>query len=152
MAETPAWLRREISSGLQALVALSLKNQPAAEVLPLTADIWLRAVQRGSVGCDIESIDAPRIREGFEQLFPRLREWPTPVDLLDRIPGRPEREKLPEPPRSAEQEAVGRRALMEIEERLKAAYTLPELPRKDEEETRRHLRRQAETLQKGARP
>ena len=69
-ASTPGWLREVVGDGLQALIALALDNQPAAEILPLTADIWLRAIERASIGCDIEAIDAPRIREGFDRLFP----------------------------------------------------------------------------------
>jgi hypothetical protein len=95
--DNTAWLKRELSAGLQALVALGLRNQPASDMLPLTADIWLRAVRRGNIGCDIERIDAPRIREAFDRMFPELTEWPAPRQLLDRIPPRPKREALAEP-------------------------------------------------------
>lgn len=93
----PAWLRREIKAGLEALIVMGLPNQPAADVIHLTADIWLRAIRRGNIGCDIEQIDAPRIREAFDRLFPELVEWPAPKLLLDRIPPRPKREELAEP-------------------------------------------------------
>jgi len=111
----PSWLKRELSAGLQALVALGLKNQPAAEVLSLTADIWLRAIRRGNIGCDIEQIDAPRIREAFDRLFPELVEWPAPKLLLDRIPPRPKREALAEP---VGDDAVGQAAIKEILSKL----------------------------------
>lgn len=95
--DNTGWLKREIKDGLQALVAMGLENQPAADVLPLTADIWLRAIRRGNIGCDIEQIDAPRIREAFDRLFPELVKWPAPKLLLDRIPPRPKREALAAP-------------------------------------------------------
>ncbi|OHD24624.1 MAG: hypothetical protein A2Y38_16755 [Spirochaetes bacterium GWB1_59_5] len=123
MSSPPAWLRREIAAGLQALVALGLEGQPAAEVLPLTADIWLRAVSRGNVGCTIEVIDAPRIREAFAELFPTLTTWPPPKHLLERIPPRPQREALAAP---VEDDAGGLERLREIQERLKEGFTLPE--------------------------
>lgn len=119
--DNTAWLKREISSGLQALVALGLRNQPAAEVLPLTADIWLRAIRRGNIGCDIEQIDAPRIREAFDRLFPDLVEWPAPKLLLDRIPPRPKREALAEP---LDDNGEGLRRVREIQEMLKKGFTI----------------------------
>lgn len=124
MAE--AWLRREIKDGLQALVALALDNQPAAEILPLTADIWLRAIERASIGCDIEAIDAPRIREGFNRLFPNLRRWPVPAQLIELIPGRPERVRLAPPPLTDEQYAEGKRRVQAIIEQLTNGYALPQ--------------------------
>lgn len=121
-APAPPWLRREIAAGLQALVALGLEGQPAAEVLPLTADIWLRAVQRGNIGCNIEAIDAPRIREGFAELFPGLTRWPAPKLLLEHVPSRPKREAIAAP---VEDGADGLARLREIQERLKSGFTLP---------------------------
>jgi hypothetical protein len=118
--DNTVWLKREIKDGLQALVAMGLENQPAADVLPLTADIWLRAIRRGNIGCDIEQIDAPRIREAFDRLFPELVKWPAPKLLLDRIPPRPKREALAEP---VGDDAVGQAAIKEILELLKAGFT-----------------------------
>ena len=113
--DNTAWLKREVASGLQALVAMGLENQPASEVLPLTADIWLRAIRRGNVGCDIEQIDAPRIREAFDRLFPELVKWPAPKLLLDRIPPRPQREALAAP---LDDIGDGLKRLREIQEML----------------------------------
>jgi len=98
-----AWLKREIASGLQALVALSLDGQPSAEVLPLTADIWLAAMEKRLC---IESVDAVRLKAAFRKFFPVAMRWPTPAQILELLPARPERLKLPEPVLSAEERAA----------------------------------------------
>lgn len=138
MTDAPAWLRREISAGLQALVSISLDNQPAAEILPMTADVWLIAVQRGGVGISIEEVDAPRIREGFRRLFPLVKEWPKPRQLIEQIPGRPERQRLPAPPITKEEEAEGLRQLRAIKEKVNINVDLP-FPSPQETEARRRL-------------
>lgn len=97
-----AWLKREIASGLQALVALSLEGQPSADTLPLTADIWLKAMERRLC---IEAVDAERLRKAFLAFFPVAVRWPAPAQILELLPPRPERVKLPEPEVSAEQHA-----------------------------------------------
>lgn len=82
----PDWLKREIKYGLQALVVLGLEGQPAEDVLPKTADIWLGAILRGRVCCLSETIDAPRIREGFSRLISRVYRWPAPAQLIELVP------------------------------------------------------------------
>ncbi|GFO67903.1 hypothetical protein GMLC_14820 [Geomonas limicola] len=97
------WIKAEIAHGLQALLSLRLKNTPAEDMIELTADIWVRAFMHRLGRSSIEAIDAPRIQEGFAQTFPRVREWPAPVEVMDRMPARPERAKLPAPEPTAEQ-------------------------------------------------
>jgi hypothetical protein len=92
----PDWLRRELAHGLQALLALRLKNAPAEDMVELTADIWLQAFTR-RMGIAVEELDAPRIAEGFRRLFPVAREWPAPADVLGMMPGRPPQKRLPAP-------------------------------------------------------
>ncbi|MDW7643431.1 MAG: hypothetical protein SCI25_00150 [Desulfuromonadales bacterium] len=123
-----SWLRREVKDGLQALVALGLEGQPAAEVLPRTADIWLRAMQKANIGMSIETVDAPRVRAGFENLFPLLRRWPSPAQLIEQVPDRPKRQSLPPAPRSEgeEAEAKAKAALTDIYKGLEKGFTLSE--------------------------
>lgn len=123
MTDAPAWLRREIAAGLQALVSIALDNQPASEILPMTADVWLIAVQRGGVGIGSEEVDAPRVREGFRRLFPLVKEWPKPKQLIEQIPGRPERQRLPAPPISAAECAAGKERFAELLQRLTSEVT-----------------------------
>lgn len=99
------WLRGEISNGLQALVAQSLKGQPAADLITLNADVWHVALRKALT---IEEVDAPRIRLGFEKLFQAVTEWPAPKQLLALMPSRPARVSLPAPKETAEQQEKGR--------------------------------------------
>lgn len=140
------WLKREIKDGMQALVALGLEGQPAAEILPRTADIWLLAIERSSCGCNIEAIDAPRIREGFARLFPDLRRWPVPAQLVEKIPARPVRQSLPDPPPTDEEREAGRLALKALREQLEGRFDLPSSPRINEDERRWQLQAQAREL------
>lgn len=88
------WIKCEVGNGLQGLIALRLRNAPAEDMIELTADIWVESfAQRVS----IEGLDAPRIREGFRRIFPRIREWPAPIDVIELMPNRPVRQALPEP-------------------------------------------------------
>lgn len=88
------WIRREIANGLQALLSLRLDNTPAEDMIELTADIWVQAFAQR---CRSESVDAPRIRAGFRETFPRIRKWPVPADVLERMPPRPDPPQLPPP-------------------------------------------------------
>ena len=97
------WLRQAIGEGLSALVAQNLKKAPAADAITLNADIWFQVLKSK---CDIEEIDAPRIRRGFEKLFPKLEEWPAPKMLLEHMPPRPERAKIRHEP-NPEEAAAG---------------------------------------------
>ena len=84
------WVRVEVANGLQALLSLRLKNTPAEDMIELTADIWVAAIgQRVS----IEQLDSHRIREGFQRLFPKIREWPAPIQVIELMP---RRQPLPE--------------------------------------------------------
>lgn len=98
------WLRGEISAGLQALVAQSLKGQPAAETISLAADVWHVALRKT---LDIQEVDTPRIRLGFERLFTQVTEWPAPKQLLNLLPSRPPRVSLPEPEKTDEEWSRG---------------------------------------------
>lgn len=91
--DSERWLRQEIGSGFQQMVCLALSSQPAAEMLPMTAEMWVMTIGYGM----IEELDRERIRKGFGQLFRTLNKWPQPVELLKILPARPRRAKLPEP-------------------------------------------------------
>lgn len=96
------WIREAVGDGLEALLALRLKNAPAEDMIELTADIWVQAF---SQRCFYPGDDAPRIREAFRRIFPKIREWPAPIDVITLMPSRPERAKLPAPKPSATEHA-----------------------------------------------
>ncbi len=91
------WIRREIADGLQALLSLRLKNTPAEDMIELTADIWVQAFSVKLGSWAVEELDAPRIREAFRQTFAKIREWPAPLDVIEKLPLRPEPRQLPQP-------------------------------------------------------
>ncbi|MFL9582390.1 hypothetical protein [Stenotrophomonas sp. AB1(2024)] len=62
------------------------ERTPAAEVIQLTAAVWLEAVTEGRQ-FDQEQ-DAPRFRKGFAVLCRESATWPQPGDLLKAMPPR----------------------------------------------------------------
>lgn len=94
------WINDAVLDGLSALVALRLRNTPAEDMIELTADIWVRAFRQRAF---IREVDEPRIRAAFDRVFPTLREWPAPLDVIELMPPRPERPKLP-PPKVSDEE------------------------------------------------
>lgn len=88
------WLRTAISAGLQALVALSLDNTPAADTICRTADIWYHVLTKHGA-LDIEEIDSPRVALAFSALLTKTAgKWPDPKTLKDLLPKRPQRQAL----------------------------------------------------------
>lgn len=96
----PQWVTDEVADGLAGLLALRLRNAPGEDLVEKTADIWEQAISQ-RVSC--EQLDRLRIREGFRRIFPAVREWPAPFELLDKMPDRPKQERLP-PPQVSEEE------------------------------------------------
>lgn len=86
------WVRTAVAEGLQALLSLRLKNTPAEDMIELTADIWVAAI--GQKVSD-ERLDAARIAEGFRRIFPLIREWPAPIQVIELMPARPRLVELP---------------------------------------------------------
>lgn len=88
------WLRTEIANGLQALVALSLENTPAADTITRTADIWHHVLNK-NITLDIEEIDAPRVQQAFSALLTKTGgRWPDPSALKTLLPKRPQRQAV----------------------------------------------------------
>ncbi|WP_298434511.1 hypothetical protein [Geobacter sp.] len=109
------WLRAGIAQGLQAIVALNLKGAPAVDTVTLSADIWHATLK---TKLTVEQVDTPRLSQAFGLLFPTLTEWPQPKQLIELLPPRPERAKLPSIRPTDEQLAEGRAHLRALRERL----------------------------------
>lgn len=106
------WLRTGICQGLQALVAQSLRGQPAAEMIALNADIWHGVLKKILT---IEQVDAPRLVKGFERLLSEAVEWPQPKQLVGMLPSRPHRQALTHELTEADIEA-GKEGLRKLRE------------------------------------
>lgn len=79
------WINREISTGLQCLVMLSLDRSPALDVISKgTLPTWVGAITQGR-RFD-EERDVPRFRAAFRTLAMTCTQWPTPRQFLDALP------------------------------------------------------------------
>lgn len=108
-----SWLREELRDGLAALFILRLPGSPAGDTMPFVVDTWFASLTRFRV-FDAE-LDRQRFRDGFLKLATGVRQWPSPRDLLDALPGRAEQLRLPRPRSNP---AVAARALEGIAEIL----------------------------------
>ena len=81
-----AWAKQEIASGFALLAALNLPNRPAAQDLPVVAEIWYRQLKEGKEIVSPE-YDPIRIQTGFKVLQ-AAETWPQPAELLRNLPPR----------------------------------------------------------------
>lgn len=119
------WLRNEVIEGVQKLFALRLPGAPAADVVGMTATVWIEALAAHAIRWD-ERQDAPRIQRAF-QLLLRADRWPVPRDLITAMPPRPEPLRLPEPPPTAA-ELDARRARVRALRKMLATATFKPMP------------------------
>jgi hypothetical protein len=111
------WLRFEIASGLQKLLALRLIGTPPEDAIIGTAEVWLEAV--GGCGIQwVEHLDRDRVRRTFQTLFRICDRWPAPKQFLDNLGSRAPPISLPEPPITPEDRARNRARLREAVESL----------------------------------
>ncbi len=80
------WVKREIASGFALLAALNLPNRPAAQDMPVVAEIWYRKLKdKGEIVSP--EYDLIRIQTGFKVLQ-QSETWPHPAELLRNLPPR----------------------------------------------------------------
>ena len=80
------WAKQEIASGFALLAALNLPNRPAAQDLPVVAEIWYRKLMEKKEIVSPE-YDPIRIQTGFKVLQ-QSETWPQPAELLRNLPPR----------------------------------------------------------------
>ena len=80
------WAKREIASGFALLAALNLPNRPAAQDMPVVAEIWYRKLKEKNEIVSPE-YDPIRIQTGFKVLQ-QSETWPQPAELLRNLPPR----------------------------------------------------------------
>lgn len=110
MNQYPQWFYRSISEGLQALYVLRLPFTPSDELIDKTEDVWVQSIWSASIGWDQE-LDAGRLHKAFLRLTREAHEWPSPRKLLERLPDRPPRPRLPKPPMSEAKRQANRERL-----------------------------------------
>lgn len=112
------WLFDEIARGFKKLLLLRLDGAPAAELVAMTAELWVDTIGYGLN----EEQDRERIETGFRLLAGKIKRWPQPVELTQILPTRmkaPSRSADMEAPISEETHARGVAAFEEILETLK---------------------------------
>lgn len=80
------WAKREIAAGFALLAALNLPNRPAAQDLPIVAEIWYRQLKEAKEIVSPE-YDPIRIQTGFKVLQ-AAETWPQPTELRRNLPPR----------------------------------------------------------------
>lgn len=80
------WAKREIAAGFALLAALNLPNRPAAQDLPVVAEIWYRQLKEAKEIVSPE-YDPIRIQTGFKVLQ-AVETWPQPAELRRNLPPR----------------------------------------------------------------
>ena len=80
------WAKLELAAGFSLLAALNLPNRPAAQDMPVVAEIWYRKLmeQKEIVSPEYDPI---RIQTGFKVLQ-AAETWPHPAELLRNLPPR----------------------------------------------------------------
>ena len=80
------WAKQELATGFALLAALNLPNRPAAQDMPVVAEIWYRKLmeQKEIVSPEYDPI---RIQTGFKVLQ-AAETWPQPAELLRNLPPR----------------------------------------------------------------
>ena len=80
------WAKREIAAGFALLSALNLPNRPAAQDLPVVAEIWYQQLKEAKEIVSPE-YDPIRIQTGFKVLQ-AAETWPQPAELRRNLPPR----------------------------------------------------------------
>lgn len=111
------WLRIEIASGLQKLLALRLIGTPPEDAIKATALVWIEALENCGTQW-AEELDRQRVQRAFGTLLRICDRWPAPKAFLDNLGNRDPPIALPMPPITPEAREQNRARLREIAERL----------------------------------
>jgi hypothetical protein len=62
-------------------------------MFPKTVKVWAEAFGT-ALGLSNQELDEPRIRAAFKSARPELETWPMPKHIIDRMPRRPEVDRI----------------------------------------------------------
>lgn len=108
------WLRQEIAAGFAVLSAMNLKGRPAAQDLPVVAELWARRMSERDE-TPVEQFDRVRIQTAFKVLQ-NSEEFPKPADLIRNLPPRMIPRAMLEKP--APDRTKGREEMAKIKQKL----------------------------------
>lgn len=80
-----AWLCKLIGSAFQSYVVMALHGQPAAEMLPMAAQLWVETLADMNLN---EEQDKTRLETGIRKLTRQLKYWPQVASLIELMPNR----------------------------------------------------------------
>ena len=113
-----AWLCKLIGSAFQTFVVMALHGQPAAEMLPITAQLWVNALIDMNLN---EEQDRQRLETGIRQLTRKTKYWPQVASLIELMPNRQAGQTHGSAPtvraRTVEEENIAATAMREMRER-----------------------------------
>lgn len=116
------FINEEVVEGLQKLYTLRLPSAPAAEDIALTAQVWIETLRSYPVAwCDQ---DRGRIKQAFSILISDVDRWPTPRQLIQRLPQRRPLPALAQPKLSDEEIRHNKDKLGEILKLLNKGMSL----------------------------
>lgn len=88
---TPSeWFESLLSQCLTTIFLLNLEGSPAADMVGKTTKLWVRLLWDKPHSGWREDLDAPRIRQAFQDIANSCRRWPSPEVFWSRLPKRPE--------------------------------------------------------------
>lgn len=116
-ADFPAWFREEIGTGVQRLVAIALPGGPGMDSFKLTAQAWAESLWDAPVEWD-EELDRRRLAAAFVRACRDCSRWPAPRQVLELMPSRPERPRLPRPRPTESQRRRNQRRVQEMIQRF----------------------------------
>lgn len=93
-------VRDEILDGLSALHLLRLPNAPAHARMEEVTGVWLAVLEAHCRHWTPER-DKGRMEAAFMRMCAEAERWPTPKQVIERIPPRKPLPELPRPKRSA---------------------------------------------------
>lgn len=126
------WLRFEIASGLQKLLALRLTGTPPEDAIVGTAEVWLEAMECCGIQW-LEHLDRQRVQRAFKTLFGSCDRWPAPKLFLASLGNRDPPPALPAPRLTAEELEKNRAKLSEMIEQLAAKQKMSNAIKSDGE-------------------
>jgi hypothetical protein len=77
----------------------------SGEDLPSTEKAWVKSFRLSGQAVK-ESIDRPRFGVAFSLIYPKLRRWPIPDDILARLPARPPQSMLQNLPKLTDEQRL----------------------------------------------
>jgi len=125
------WLRVEIASGLQKLLAMRLMGTPPEDAIVGTAEVWLEAMEHCGIQW-VEHLDRERVRRAFQVLFRICDRWPAPKLFLDNLGNRDPPKALPSPPVSPEVRERNLARLRELRESLAKSLRMTHVGEKND--------------------